>query len=1037
MFMVLGTSKAQDGLPRAHSPLELVQPIGEDLPILQLQLEPGAMASLRSRDAVTLTDFVLAPQSPGHGPSKVDLNLQRINVFGPRTRFVDGSRLNSVGGGPGEALPMPDVLLFSGNVANHADSRVFLSFSPHGVQGYVQFAGRTQVLSYGPHANGNAAVIYDADALPQGVIPWRDFVCRVQAPPGAATGNLTRGEKGPPPCRKILLAIETDYEFTAFFFAGDAEGAAAYVATLVGAVSGIYTNQLNVRLEVGFVRLWTTPADPWTAPDTVSQVEQFRDVWNASMGNTPRHVAHFLSGRALGGGFAYIGGICDPKSAYGLSANLNGFFPYPLQNFQPQNWDPTVVAHELGHSFGSLHTHDYCPPLDECPPPAYFGTCQTQQVCTPFGTIMSYCHLCVLGMTHIMLEFHPTIASDMLGFFEELPPEACSLDCPPGCSPQQMAKLIAADATAEDRMGESVAFSGDTVVVGATEVIVEGGAGSAYVYVRGIGGVWPQQVKLTASDGAEDDWFGNSVSIHGDTAIVGAHLHDLDEVPDAGSAYVFTRTGANWKEEAKLVAPDPGAVDMFGYSVAILGDTAIVGAPRHSLGGTADHGATYVFTRTEGVWTLQQKLFAPDPGTGDQFGYSVSIFGDTLIIGAFRDNHAGGTVAGSAYVFTRTGSVWTLQAKLVASDGTNLDQFGFSVAIHEDTAVVGAPFVNFPGITDAGAAYVFVRSDGVWTEQQKLIASNAAAGDFFGASVAASGETAVVGAWGTISGSAYIFTRSGGVWTQQDEWTASDAANGDQLGRSVAVFGDTAVAGAIFDDHLGGNSAGSAYVFRLGCDPTGSCCMADGSCSVTTQIDCAGIWSLDADCTPNPCLQPDGSCCAEDGSCTVTKLAECLGTWTMFDNCSPNPCPPPIGSCCAENGSCAETTQAECFGTWTMLGSCSPNPCPLPAGSCCVKDGSCTVTMQAECNGIWVMFGSCLPDPCKPIPCCTGDFDGDQDITYADISYFVDALLFWVKCPAPPDCCLADVSEDGENNGVDIQSFVEKLQSEDACQLGS
>jgi len=261
-------------------------------------------------------------------------------------------------------------------------------------------------------------------------------------------------------------------------------------------------------------------------------------------------------------------------------------------------------------------------------------------------------------------------------------------------------------------------------------------------------------------------------------------------------------------EVAKLVASDAQANDNFGGSVAVSGDTAVIGAYSEATGGS-DAGAAYVFTRSGGAWTQQAKLLASDAQANDYFGYSVAVSGDTAVIGAYAED-TGGSTAGAAYVFTRTGGSWTQQAKLMASDAQASDFFGASVAVSGDTAVIGA-YREATGGSTAGAAYVFTRTGGSWTQQAKLMASDAQGNDFFGASVAVSGDTAVIGAYsedtgGSDAGAVYVFTRSGGAWTQQAKLLASDAQSSDQFGFSVAVSGDTAVIGAL--------SADAAYIFE-------------------------------------------------------------------------------------------------------------------------------------------------------------------------------------------------------------------------------
>jgi hypothetical protein len=306
-----------------------------------------------------------------------------------------------------------------------------------------------------------------------------------------------------------------------------------------------------------------------------------------------------------------------------------------------------------------------------------------------------------------------------------------------------------------------------------------------------------------------------SVSVSGDTALVGAWRDDVG-VNNSGSAYVFTRSGGVWTQRAKLLGSDPALDGWFGDTVSVSGDTALVGAWHDSAGNSS--GLAYVFTRSAGVWTQQQKLTASDAAAGDYFGTAISLSGDTAAIGAYRDDGVG-IDSGSAYVFTRSGGVWTQQQKLTASDAAGADYFGYSIWVSGDTAVLGAR-ADDDGGNGSGSAYVFTRSGDVWTEQQKLTASDPAAGDDFGFSISVSGDMAVVGAdedsdgWSD-SGSAYVFTRSGGVWTQQAKLTASDAAERDHFGYSVAIDTGRVIVGSPYKDDPETNS-GAAYVFEVG-----------------------------------------------------------------------------------------------------------------------------------------------------------------------------------------------------------------------------
>ena len=346
---------------------------------------------------------------------------------------------------------------------------------------------------------------------------------------------------------------------------------------------------------------------------------------------------------------------------------------------------------------------------------------------------------------------------------------------------------------------------------------------------------YPEQAILRASDAQTSDEFGYTVAIDGDTAIVGAQYENGgtgNPISWSGAAYVFERIGSTWIEQAILRASDAQPGDRFGYSVAISGDTAIVGAP-YEWGGAGDSasesGAVYVFVRSGTTWTEQQILRASNAQANDYFGWSVSVSGDSTIVGAYKEDGATDTLSGSgaAYVFTRSAGTWTEQQILRASNAQSDDEFGHSVAIDGDTAIVGAPKED--GATDtlaqSGAAYVFVRSGTTWTEQQILRASDAQADDLFGWSVAISGDTAIVGAYHedggatdpkSDSGAAYVFTRSGTTWTEQQILRASDAQDNDAFGYSVAIDGDTAIVGAPSEDGGVGNplsDSGAAYVF--------------------------------------------------------------------------------------------------------------------------------------------------------------------------------------------------------------------------------
>jgi hypothetical protein len=276
--------------------------------------------------------------------------------------------------------------------------------------------------------------------------------------------------------------------------------------------------------------------------------------------------------------------------------------------------------------------------------------------------------------------------------------------------------------------------------------------------------VWDTGKKILASDRAQGDQFGWSVGISGDYAIAGARYND-DTANSSGSAYIFRRTGTNdWDVGTKILAPERAASEYFGYSVGISGDYAIVGA-YNKLQDVLRPGAAWIFRRTgTNAWDAGTKLLASERAAGDRFGWSVAIDGDYTIVGA-PYNDDGGNDSGSAYIFRRTGtSTWDAGTKIIASDDAQADLFGYGVGISGDYAIVGA-FLNDDGGTNSGSAYIFRRTGtNAWDAGTKIIASDDAQGDNFGWSVGISGDYAIVGAplnddGGDSSGSAYTFVK--------------------------------------------------------------------------------------------------------------------------------------------------------------------------------------------------------------------------------------------------------------------------------------
>ena len=362
-----------------------------------------------------------------------------------------------------------------------------------------------------------------------------------------------------------------------------------------------------------------------------------------------------------------------------------------------------------------------------------------------------------------------------------------------------------------------------------------------------------------ASDAADGDAFG-VVDIDGDRIVVGAKGDESDR----GAAYVFAYDGTTWTEEAKLTAADGTAGDQFG-DVAINGTTILVGAK----GDGSNRGAAYAFVYDGTSWSQQQKLTAADGVAGDLLG-SVDVWGDVAVVGALGD----GSERGSAYVFNRSGTVWTFGQKLQASDAAVEDRFGESVALWDDRIVIGACSEDGPTAPgDAGAAYVFMRTAGVWSEDIKLQASDSSPLDLFGFSVAVDRDRVLIGApdrddmtIGRDAGAVYVFERFGKVWSEQTIVTGTGSAPGDLFGVAVDIDCQDAAIGAFFDDDpTAGTLTGSTYVFEVTPVNLTTFCFGDGGVDIDMD--------LSPDCTPCPCgndaALTTGGCLNSNGGSAV------------------------------------------------------------------------------------------------------------------------------------------------------------------------
>ncbi len=315
--------------------------------------------------------------------------------------------------------------------------------------------------------------------------------------------------------------------------------------------------------------------------------------------------------------------------------------------------------------------------------------------------------------------------------------------------------------------------------------------------------------KVTASDGGPGQNFGYAVAVDGDTAAICAYVATVNGNMFQGAVYLFERIDGTWTETQKLTASDGAPFGQFGESLALEGDTLLVG----SNGADGFRGAVYVFERSDTGWQETAKLVAGDGAGTDNFGWSVSIEGSTAVVGAPYADVGGNTDQGAAYVFTNTAGTWSEAQKLVSADGAAGDEFGRDVDVSGTTALIGAVRASVAGNAGQGAAYVFDADGGAWTETRKLVASDGDETDNFGQAVALSGTTALVGA--PLAAAAYVFTDTAGNWTETQKLVASDGAElSGYFGYALDLDGDQAMVGALNAEIDGSQLQGAAWVFE-------------------------------------------------------------------------------------------------------------------------------------------------------------------------------------------------------------------------------
>ena len=526
------------------------------------------------------------------------------------------------------------------------------------------------------------------------------------------------------------------------------------------------------------------------------------------------------------------------------------------------------------------------------------------------------------------------------------------------------ARLLASDAARDGVFGSAASISGDTVVIGASgNNMYPAQPGKAYVFVRK-SGKWTEQAKVSGSDTKYGEYFGQGITVTGNTMVVGAPRNG----GYLGAAYVFVRSGTKWSEQAKL-APDDGPGKFFlGDSLSLSGETLLVGA-RNADGVVKGTGAAYVFVRSGTKWTKQAKLFSSDSKQGDRHGAAVALDGDTALLGAvFHD--AKGADAGAAYVYTRSGTKWTQRAKLMPGDAKAGSGVGWSVSLSGNTALLGAN----------NTAYVFVGSGSSWTQQAKLVMKGSVAAG----AVAIDGNTAVVVdslAGQYKEGAAYMFTRSGTAWTQQAKYMPATGYD-HWFGTGIAISGDTVVSGAPNASDKG-SYTGAAYVFSLtNTLPNGSSCISSWQCHSGHCVDgvccdtmCGGGL---ADCMA--CSKKAGA--AADGSCgpLVSKTFTCRAATGDCD--AAEVCSAKSAACPADELEAPGTVCRASAGDCDAVEKCSGTSATCPADSfksgateCRKASGDCD--LSETCSG---SSAGCPADEVKPASVVCRASAGDCDV---------------------------------------------------------
>lgn len=475
--------------------------------------------------------------------------------------------------------------------------------------------------------------------------------------------------------------------------------------------------------------------------------------------------------------------------------------------------------------------------------------------------------------------------------------------------------------------------------------------------------MWMLEQTLVSPSPSAGQWFGYAVAIDGDKAVIGTPQSNGNMV-NAGAAYVFSRANGVWTSLPRIAASDGKPGDMFGQAVDIAGNSVLVGCPNSDTKGL-DAGAAYVYFWNGNAYVEQKKLLTTDSVAGDHFGFALAMHGETALIGA-PDADVFGPDSGTTYVFFREGTLWSQQKKLISPQGAAGDGFGRAVDLEFDTAVVGSP-MDDNGALDAGATYVFQRTGISWNSDGNLAAKGLAEDDRFGSSVAVSGQTILVGAIlddtaAMNAGSAYVFKHNGFSWYQTLEILASDATTGDAFGFSVGISGQTAFVGSYLDDDLG-TSSGAAYVYEL---------RSEGGEKCVTGAECFSGFCADGVCCDTACDQgPCDACAVAAGSkfagvCKLLDGATCDDgdACTQADTCLAGQCMSGAPKICGTDKTCSGASVCD-PATGTCVGEVTPNGTSCDDGNACTSNDAC---QNGDCLGATNV--ECPADACHAEGTC-------------------------------------------------------------------